>query len=176
MSDENGRRLRNVAASGAAVVLAWAVTSAGGQVLPSLPDVLDTTGSKANLGVMDFDAAVPRRIPVAADVGEVSFPFRMADAGSEFTWTLAWEGGRKTRIRFRVGPGTFTQSDKSPGAQPLASVTKSLPDACLEMSSLGVRYFVRPNPHFYNEGEIDRLRDNWMSFPDAASHVFRLAL
>jgi hypothetical protein len=140
------------------------------------PVLLDDFGSETGLGTMDFDAAVARRIAVPADAGELRIPFRVGENPAGLTLTLVWEGGKKTETEFKTGAAPFLQADKRPGAGAESTVTKSLPYACLEVSAPRTRYFVRPNPDFYSEGEQALLRNKWNTFQDASEHVFLLSL
>jgi hypothetical protein len=159
-----------------ALALAVPAARATAQDLPVFSDVLGGGEAKSDLSATDLGASVPRRIPVAPDAAEIRIPFRLADAGSGAALSLIWESGKKTELAMRIGSGTYKMSDTSPGALPESSVTRTLPDACLEMPGIGLRYFTRPNPDFYNEGELAKLQARWMSFPDPAAHRFLLSI
>jgi hypothetical protein len=154
----------------------WLPPLSDAQEAPTFSDVLGGAQAKTDLSATDFSAAIPRRIPVPAEAGEVRIPFRASDAGASFTWSLIWDSGKKTDIPVAIGSGAYEAGDKSAGASPEDTVKRSLPDACLEMPGLGVRYFTRPNPHFYGEGELARLQARWMSFPDPVAHTFLLSI
>jgi hypothetical protein len=140
--------------------------------LPKLPGVLDPDTEEAEPELTEFEAPTDRQIPVPVGTGEVRFPFRVGRANS-VTLTLVWEEGRKTNLLFR--PADAKYKKKLPG-DTFRSVEQRLPDACLEIPKLKTRYFVRPNPVYYNEKHLEGLRADWASLPSPTDHRFLLSL
>ena len=140
--------------------------------LPGLPGVLDSEKEETESELTDFEAPTERHILIPANTGEVSFSFRMGKAIS-LTLTLVWEKGRKTDLLFRIADAKYKK--KLPGGT-LRSVEQRLPDACLEIPSLKSRYFVRPNPVFHSEKNLEGLRAEWATMPGPADHRFLLSL
>ncbi len=156
----------------AVAVVALAVAGAGFEsAARNKPGLFDTSDA-ALPDWADLDAPAMRRILLAADTGEVRFPFR---AGTKpQTLTLVWADGRKTELKLTAAAGVFKQASTARGAAPEDTVERSLPDACLKISGAGLKldYFVRPNPHFYHASEQAKQWHAWNTSPGASQHEF----
>lgn len=141
---------------------------------PLVPEDHEPTEGAPEEG-FEANQLAKRRIAVPRNVAEVRIPFRLGKGQAGLTLSLVWEDGAKTDILFRGAPATLKMKMPKDG-DPERTVEQRLPDACVEIPALRTRYFVRPNPEFYDDAARRVLRARWTSLPGAADHPFLLSL
>ncbi len=142
----------------------------GAKPAPSM-DMLDAPTSDADIENM-LDSSRMTTVAIPPGTKEVTVPFRL---GNGWALRFVWDNGRKTSLDLRSGQASFKKAVMKDGEE--ASMDVSLPDkVCLEIPALKVRYHVRPNPWFYDEAALLKLRGTWSFLPDLGAHRFLLSL